>query len=135
LLVSTSAAATAATTAAATATTTAAATAASAAATAAITTASAATAASIGLGAGLINIYSSTQQILTIHFFDSLFCFLLGRHFYKSKTSGFPAESVFDNIDRFNLTKGLENLAQVVFGCIVRQISYIDIHFFSSFKY
>jgi hypothetical protein len=112
-----------------TAATTAPATATTATTTTATTTSTAPALTAVSFGASFIDIYSASHQVLAIHFFDSLLRLLLGGYFHESETSGFTAESILYNVDRFDLAKNFKSLTQVIFGCLGGQISHINIHF------
>jgi hypothetical protein len=127
LLVPTTTAAVTTTATAATATTTT--TAATATTTAAMATSSASALTAVSSGASFIDIYSASHQVLAIHFFDSLLRFLLRGYFHESEPPGFTAKSILYNVDRLDMAKNFKSLTQVIFGCLARQISHINIHF------
>jgi hypothetical protein len=96
--------------------------------------ASSAPTASVRSRFSLIDIDEASLQILAVQLFDCFFGFLLRRHFNESKSFGLAAVLVFYDVGVINFAKRCKSLSQIIFCCLRRQISNIDIHFVFLFK-
>jgi hypothetical protein len=101
---------------------------------AATAAASSAPTASVRSRFSLIDIDEASLQILAVQLFDCFFGFLLRRHFNESKSFGLAAVLVLYDVGVINFAKRCKSLSQIIFCCLRRQISNIDIHFVFLFK-
>jgi hypothetical protein len=69
------------------------------------------------------------MNILPVQTGNSRLGFGIGCHLHKSETTMLTCKLILNDRNGRNLTEGLEELLQIFFPDIERQISHVDIHF------
>jgi hypothetical protein len=85
--------------------------------------------AAVGSRTSLIDVNGASLQILAVHFVEGVLGFIFGGHLDESKSSRLATVLVSYDIYGLDLTELLKSLAQIILGCLGRQVSHINIHF------
>ena len=86
----------------------------------------------IGTRARFIHIEGPSLKFFAVQSVDSCLSFLFNWHLHESESAILTGELVLDDVYRRNLTKCRESFTQFILAQVSRNVSYINVHLYSS---
>ena len=82
----------------------------------------------------LVHVQPTALQLSAVQICDGRFRLLMTVHFHEAKALGLARELVLDDHRRLHLSVSRKGVTQLVFGHLIGQVPYVNLHLFSFWR-